>query len=281
MPQIWGMGFPWRPLCLGVRSHYDRARQTSIRSDRMGFFRARLLSGFCSVGALMQPRNKPTQTHLDPALSLVECSVRVSATLARLMRKSATLEAGGTSAHDALLASAGFQAGEIEALRTRAKRSEEELKQAGEREAQLQSALDQAKTTIAQRAKELKDIRQILNKTAETEKGSRQSIEALNKQIAELQSTIATYNEKLTRTISTDGLGEPALAVLSIFKDRLARGEGVREAALGTAGYSPPDVEAAIVKQDRQEMRAFEALLARSSWRQRLVLRLLGATNRR
>src|SRR4029077_15510432 len=185
------------------------------------------------------PRNKPTQTHLDPALSLVECSVRVSATLARLMRKSATLEAGGTSAHDALLASAGFQAGEIEALRTRAKRSEEELKQAGEREAQLQSALDQAKTTIAQRATELKDIRQILNKTAETEKGSRQSIEVLNKQIAQLQSTIATYNEKLTRTISTDGLGEPALAVLSIFKDRLARGEGVRGAALGTAGYSP------------------------------------------
>jgi chromosome segregation ATPase len=123
----------------------------------------------------MQQRNKPTQTRLDPALSLVECSVRVSATLARLMRKCATLEASGTSAQDALLASAGFQAGEIEALRTRAKQSEEELKLAREREAQLQLALDQAKTTIAQRDKELKDTRQILNKTAETEKGSRQS----------------------------------------------------------------------------------------------------------
>jgi cold shock protein len=41
----------------------------------------------------MQRRNKLTQTHLDPALSLVECSVRVSPTLARLMRKCATLEA--------------------------------------------------------------------------------------------------------------------------------------------------------------------------------------------
>src|SRR5580700_566137 len=48
-------------------------------------------------------RNKPTQTHLDPALSLVECSVRVSSSLARLVRKCAMLEAGGTSAHDALL----------------------------------------------------------------------------------------------------------------------------------------------------------------------------------
>jgi hypothetical protein len=83
------------------------------------------------------------------------------------------------------------------------------------------------------------------------------------------------------RTISTDGLGEHALAVLSLFRDRLARGEGIREAALGTVGYSPPDVDAAIAKRDRQEMRAFEALLARSSWRQRLVLRLLGAPNKR
>ena len=229
----------------------------------------------------MQRRNKPTQTHLDPALSLVECSVRVSPTLARLMRKCATLEAGGTSAHDALLASAGFQAGEIEALRTREKQSEEELKQAREREAQLQRASDQAKTTIAQRDKELKDIRQILNKTAETEKGNRQSIEAFNRQITELQLAISAYKEKLTRTISTEGLGEHALAVLSIFRDRLARGEGITEAALGTAGYSPTDVESALAKQGRHEMRAFEALLVRSSWRQRLVLWLLGATNKK
>jgi DNA repair exonuclease SbcCD ATPase subunit len=120
----------------------------------------------------MQSRNKPTQTHLDPALSLVECSVRVSPTLARLMRKCAALEAGGTSAHNALIAAAGFQAGEIEALRIRATQSEEELKQAGERETQLQRDLDQAKTTMAQPDKELKDIRQILNKNAETEKDS-------------------------------------------------------------------------------------------------------------
>src|ERR1700694_3120103 len=43
------------------------------RSDKTGRFRARSLSGRCSVGAVMQLRNKPTRTHLDPALSLVEC----------------------------------------------------------------------------------------------------------------------------------------------------------------------------------------------------------------
>jgi septal ring factor EnvC (AmiA/AmiB activator) len=177
------------------------------------------------------------------------------------MRKCATLEAGGTSAHDALLASAGFQASEIEALRTREKQSEEELKQARERETQLQRALDQAKTSITQRDKELKDIRRILNKTAETEKGSRQSIEAFNRQITELQLAISAHTEKLTRTISTERLGDHALAALSIFRDRLARGEGITDAALGTAGYSPPDVESALAKQGRHEMRAFEALL--------------------
>jgi septal ring factor EnvC (AmiA/AmiB activator) len=226
-------------------------------------------------------RNKPTQTHLDPALSLVECSVRVSSSLARLVRKCAMLEAGGTSAHDALLASAGIRVGEIEALRARAKQSEEELEQTRAREAQLQRGLDQAKTTIAERDKALKDIRQTLNKTAEREKGGRQLIEAFDKQVTELQLAIAAYEEKLARTIPTDGLGEHALAALGIFRDRLARGEGVREAALGTAGYNSLDVEAAMAKQDRHEMRAFEALLARSSWRRRLLLWLLGATNKR
>src|SRR5580704_3918230 len=98
----------------------------------------------------MKHKNKPAQAHLDPALSLVECNVRASPTLARLMRKCATLEAHGTSARDALLASAGFQAGEIEALRAQAKQSEEELKQAQEREAQ------------PRHGKELKDIRRVL-----------------------------------------------------------------------------------------------------------------------
>ena len=219
--------------------------------------------------------------HLDPAFSLVECSVRASPTLARLMRKCATLEAGGTSAHDALLASAGFQAGEIEGLRAQAQQSEEELEQVLNREAQLQRDLDYANAAIAQRDKELKDFRQVLNKTAETEKGSRQSVEAFSRQVTELQSAIVAHEEMLARTISTDGLEEDALAALGVLKDRLARGEGIREAALGIAGYSSVGVEAAIAKQDRQEMRAFEALLARPSWRQQLVLWLLGATNKR
>ncbi len=197
------------------------------------------------------------------------------------MRKCAMLEAGGTSAHDALLASAGIRASEIEALRARANQLEEEMEEAVQREAQLQRALDQSMTAIAVRDKELKDNRQILNKTAETEKGSRQSIVAFGRQVTELKTTIAACEEKLARTISTDGLNDDALATLSMFRDRLARGEGIAEAALGSVGYRAPDVDAALTKQDRHEMRAFDALLARPSWRRRLLLWLLTPTNRR
>ena len=45
---------------------------------------------------------KPTRSSFS-AIALVECSVRVSPTLARLIRKSAEKEVSGTSAKDALL----------------------------------------------------------------------------------------------------------------------------------------------------------------------------------
>jgi len=106
-------------------------------------------------------------------------------------------------------------------------------------------------------------------------------IEAFDRQVTELQAAMVACEETLARMISTDGLGEQALEALRVFKDRLARGEGITDAALGTAGYSRLHVEAAMAKQGRHEMRALEALLARSSWRQRLVVWLLGATKKR
>jgi hypothetical protein len=53
------------------------------------------------------------------ALALIECSVRVSPTLARLIRKSAEKEMGGAPAKDALLMAAGVQPGEVETLQKR------------------------------------------------------------------------------------------------------------------------------------------------------------------
>ena len=55
---------------------------------------------------------KPTRSS-SSAIALVECSVGVSPTLARLIRKSAEKEVSGTSAKDALLTAAGVQPGEV------------------------------------------------------------------------------------------------------------------------------------------------------------------------
>ena len=60
------------------------------------------------------------------AVALVECSVRVSPTLARLIRKSAEKEVSGTSAKDALLTAAGVQPGEVATLQRELQRASEE-----------------------------------------------------------------------------------------------------------------------------------------------------------
>src|ERR1022692_2190005 len=109
----------------------------------------------------MEPGNpkKRGQQEARSTISLVDCTVRVSSTLARLIRKCAATEAGGASAHDALLASAGVRAGEIEALRDQKGQCTEDLSRAWEHAAQLQRALDRAKNVIAQHDKEMDDLR--------------------------------------------------------------------------------------------------------------------------
>jgi hypothetical protein len=209
----------------------------------------------------METRNPKMQGRQEAksAISLVDCTVRVSSTLARLIRKCAATEAGGASAHDALLASAGVRAGEIEALR----------------DPQLQGALDHAKNVIAQRDKELDDLRREIRKGAETDKGSRHSIAALKVRVGELQMKVASHKVHLMDSIATDGLDEAAVIALKAFRDGLCRGENIKAVALSTAGYSLGDIEFAMSKQDRAEIRAFDTLLARPTWRRRVVLRLL------
>jgi len=225
----------------------------------------------------MEPRNPKMRGREEArsTISLVDCTVRVSSTLARLIRKCAATEAGGTSAHDALLASAGVRAGEIEALRDQKGQCTEELSHAWEHAAQLQRAFDHAKGIIAQRDKQLDDLRREIRKAAETDKGNRNSIAALKVLVGELQTNVTSHKVHLMDSIATDGLDEAAVIALKAFRDGLCRGEDIKAVALNTAGYTLGDVEAAMSKQDRAEIRAFDTLLARPTWRRRVVLRLL------
>jgi predicted RNase H-like nuclease (RuvC/YqgF family) len=209
------------------------------------------------------------------AISLVDCTVRVSPTLARLIRKCAATETGGASAHDALLASAGVRAGEIEALREQDGQCAQELSQAREHAAQLQRALDHAQSIIAQHDKELDDLRREMIKAAETGKGSRNSITALKVRVGELQMKVSNHEVHLKDYLATDGLDEAAVMALKALSDGLRRGENIEAMVLSNAGYSLGDIEAAMSKHDRAEIRAFETLLARPTWRRRVVLWLL------
>ena len=209
------------------------------------------------------------------AILLVDCTVRVSPTLARLIRKCAATEAGGASAHDALLASAGVRAGEIEALREQKGHRAQELSQAREHAAQLQRALDHARSIVVQHDKELDHLRREIIKATETDKCSRDSISALKVRVGELQMKVTNHEVRLMDSIATDGLDEAAMTALKALSDGLRRGESTEAMVLSITGYSLGDIEAAMSKQDRAELRAFETLLARPTWRRRVVLWLL------
>jgi hypothetical protein len=200
----------------------------------------------------MEPRNPKLQGRQvsKSAISLVDCTVRVSSTLARLIRKCATTEAGG--------ASAGVRAGEIEALRDQKGQCAEELSHAQEPAAQLQRALDHAQGIIAQHDKELDDLRREIREAAETDKGSRNLITALKGRVGELQMNVANHEVHLMDSIATDGLDEAAVMALKALRDGLRRGENIKTMVLGIAGYSLGDIEAAMSKHDRAEIRAFE-----------------------
>ena len=229
----------------------------------------------------IQPRNSRTlgrQARQEPksATSLVECAVRVSPTLARLIRKCAVTEAGGASPHDALLASAGIRGGEVEELRDQAKHLAQELRQAQESGARLQHTLGVTKAVVAQRDQEQIALRRQLQNAGEIEKNNRQTAAAVERQIAELQKTIVSHEVDLSRSVSINGLDEHTTRAVMTFKDRLSRGEDLKTAALGIAGYELPEIEAAMAQRDRDEMRALDALLMRPTWRRRVVLWLLG-----
>src|SRR5947209_11086402 len=205
----------------------------------------------------MGPKNLRTpgrQARPEPksATSLVECSVRVSPTLARLIRKCAVTEAGGASPHDALLASAGIRAGEVEELRDQAKHLAQELRQEQESGVRLQHTLDMTKAVVEQRDQEQIALRRQLQNAGEIEKENRQRAAAVEGQIAELRKTIASYEVDLSSSISINGLDERTTRAVMTFKDRLSRGEDMKTAALGIAAYQLPQAEAAMEKQDRQ-----------------------------
>ena len=88
------------------------------------------------------------------------------------------------------------------------------------------------KAVVAQRDQEQIAMRRQLQNAGEIEKEIRQTAAVVERQIAELQKTIASHEVDLIRSISINGLDERTTRAVMTFKDRLSRGEDIKTAAL-------------------------------------------------
>jgi chromosome segregation ATPase len=208
---------------------------------------------------------KPTRSS-SSAIALVECSVRVSPTLARLIRKSAEKEVSGTSAKDALLTAAGVQPGEVATLQRELQQAFEESRQWREKAAREHGQLEQSKIAAAECDNERAVLRGDLRKATDSLKGAQEQILTFEARIAELTTTLESRNEQLAYSLSLSGLGDCAAAATKALRDRLAKAD------IQFAG----DVEAMIANLDRPEMRTLSKMLTRRAWRVHVIRRFLG-----
>jgi chromosome segregation ATPase len=159
------------------------------------------------------------------AVALVECSVRVSSTLARLIRKSAEKEASGASATDALLTAAGIQPSEVATLHKRLELVSEEAKHWREKAARQHGQLEQSKTAAAERDNERVLLRDDLRKATDSLKGAQQQILTFEAQIGELTTILKSRDNQLASSLSVSGLDDCAAAAIRALRDRLAQGD--------------------------------------------------------
>ena len=211
---------------------------------------------------------KPGQSN-SSAITLIECSVRVSPTLARLIRKSAEKEMSGASAKDALLTAAGIQPGELPILQRELQQASEESRRLHEIAARQRDQLEQSKIAIAKRDNERAVLLDDLSKATASLEGAQQQILTLEARIAELTNTLEHRNKQLASSLSLTGLTDCAAAAVKALRDRLARGDV--QFALEAAG----DVETMIANLDRPEMRTLSEMLTHRAWRVHVIRWLL------
>jgi chromosome segregation ATPase len=208
----------------------------------------------------------------QPAASFVECAVQVSPTLARYIRKCATAEADGSSARDALLSPLGFRGDELALLKEQIKHLSAELHEAREAVEELRQSADAANGVIAKRDKEQLELRRLLREANEKAEQDRANAAAIEKRLAEL---MGREEAVLRSSISVADMDKHTARAVKKFADRLRHGGDAKKASLAAAGYDLSRIEAAIATNDRDEVRALDALLKRPSWRRRAVLWLL------
>ena len=212
--------------------------------------------------------DKPTRYGIS-ATTLVECSVRVSPTLARLIRKSAEKEASNASPTDALLLAAGIQPGETASLRKALERASDEAKRWSEKAAREHDQLEKSKIAAADWDKERGLIRDELRKTTDSLKLTQQQTLTLETRIAELATTLETRDRQLSCSLSLDGLSDSSVAAVKALRDQLVQGN--ISFTSGTVG----DIAVMIANIGRPEICALSKVLTRRDWRTNIIRWLL------
>jgi chromosome segregation ATPase len=212
--------------------------------------------------------DKPAR-YSSSAIALVECSVQVSPTLARLVRKSAEKEAGGASAKDALLAAAGIQPGELTTLRKEVEQASGEAGQWREQAAREHRQLEQTTTAVAQQDKERATLRADLRKATDALNDAQRQIRDLKGRIGDLATVLESRDAQLAHSLSLLGLDDGATTAVTMLRDRLAQGD------IRFPSNSIAEVEAMIANLGQPEMKALSVMLARRAWRIRIIRWLL------
>ena len=196
------------------------------------------------------------------AVALVDCSVRVSPALARLIRKSAEQEAKGASALDALSIAAGMRPSDLAAANSQIQLASKEAMEWREKLTAEHKRHEQLKTAMAATENEKASLRRELGKATDLVKAQLQQISifeakvaALEKRIAELATTLEDRDRQLAHSFLLAGLDNVAIASIKALRDRLARGE--------IQFTSHSEAEAMIANFGRPEMRSLNKMLTR------------------
>jgi septal ring factor EnvC (AmiA/AmiB activator) len=202
------------------------------------------------------------------AVSLVECSVRVSSTLARSIRKIAEQERQGLSASDSVFKAAGIQPGEIESLRKQVQRAHEEARELREKAVRDHRHLDELRTMLAQQEKQKAAVASQLGETTDLLQRTRQEMLALEARLENLTIALDQQEKQLAHSLSVSELDETSAAATKFFRDLLAEG------SLEFTGVG--EGEAMISNLGRPEMRNLSRILSRRTPRIRIIRWLLG-----
>jgi chromosome segregation ATPase len=218
--------------------------------------------------AIMPKRpSRRTQTG-SAATQLVECSVRVSPALARIMRKVAEQEAHGVSAVDALLEAAGFRLKELESLSKRLELASGEAKYWREKATHVHAQLEHLKRAGDEQNKETAGLRGELRKAFAAQQGAAQRTASERAQIENLTSLLDDRNKQLASSLSLFGMDDNAVLALTALRDHLANGE---MRLCDTAD----ETKSLIANLHWPEMRALSQMLERRGWQLRILRWLL------